>query len=884
MEELKYNFSVIVAIDERMEDIVLLEESIESVTGQTLGLQGIQLILADLSSSETVRECCREYEQQYSSNVVYLNLDREKKINHIETIIDYLQGTYVTFLAAGDKWSKTAFSEAALFYETHREIDVVSCKCGLQEAGGTYIYLLDYKFEQKGTIDIAERPNCIQPGVEGIFIRKEAIEKNELSSNSGKSSQYFFITLLILKKMKYGILPSAVYYRTKGGGGLQRCATADGLTKRCEETENWKELFDFSKQTYRSIIPYIQYVVFFGILQSMTTPVSEEFSEAELSGYKSRLRDLLKEIDDRIIWDRKLAYHSYQLYALRLKYDMDVLKKAKLKKGRMVYQGMRLLNVKHPSRIKINVLKIEGDLLLIQGVSSLSRLGERCKLYIKSNSGECQRIKLHRLSYGHKFAFNRELIFENQGFELEIPIEEKKYLSFFAEIDGKKVKLSPSFQAFGKLNREFPHTYYAHEKYLIKYENNSIKCFRKRPKIHLIAEIRYLGDLLKCGKGNMVRYRLRYYWGKLFSRKPIWLISDRTDMAGDNGEQFFRYMNRIKEKDNYQIYFVLSETCQDFSRLKQYGKVLSLESTKYKRKFLLADKIFSSQAGQLIQNAFGDDKGYVQDLFDFDFIFLQHGIIKDDFSAWLHKQKYNIRMFVTSTEAERNSIIHGGYGYTEQDIVLTGLPRFDALENHRKKEIIVCPTWRKKLAGPLLPGSSERPYQEAFKYSGYFEFYNRLINDPELLAALKQYGYTASFYIHPCFKKQAVDFQSNEQIKVIGDGIDYSRIFSEGALMVTDYSSVYFDFAYLKKPVIYAMFDYEEYYQSHTCKRGYFDYETDGFGVCCYNYPSTVEAIIRAVANDCQMEEVYRDRVEHFFAWTDRNNCRRVLEAVKNRG
>ena len=152
----------------------------------------------------------------------------------------------------------------------------------------------------------------------------------------------------------------------------------------------------------------------------------------------------------------------------------------------------------------------------------------------------------------------------------------------------------------------------------------------------------------------MALFWWRYYWGKLFSRKPIWLISDRTDMAGDNGEQFFRYMNRIKEKDNYQIYFVLSETCQDFSRLKQYGKVLSLESTKYKRKFLLADKIFSSQAGQLIQNAFGDDKGYVQDLFDFDFIFLQHGIIKDDFSAWLHKQKYNIRMFVTSTEAERN--------------------------------------------------------------------------------------------------------------------------------------------------------------------------------------------------------------------------------------
>lgn len=883
MTELNYNFSVVVIIDEHIDDIVLLKESIKSVTAQTVTFKDIQLVLADRSSSKAVQECCREYEKQYPSNVVYLKLSSDKEINYIEMIMDCLQGTYITFLAAGDKWSRTAFSEAALFYEKHKEIDVISCKCGLEEAGGTYTYLLDYKFEQQGTIDIVKQPKCIQPNVEGAFIRRNAIDESKLLSNSGRASQCFFITALVLKKMQYGVLPSAVYYRTGGGGGLQVCKVSDGLARRCQDAEAWKELFDFSKEQCQAIIPYVQYVVLYGILQSMTTPISEEFSGAELSPYKNLLVGLLKKMDNRVIWDHGLGYYSYQLYALRLKYGMDLLEKANLKKGRMVYQGMRLLNVKHPNRLKINVLKIENDSLLLHGLTSLSRLGERCRIYIKSSSGDCQQLKLHRLSYGHKFAFNREPVFENQGFELEIPLEEKKHFSFFAEIDGKKVKLVPSFHAFGKLNGDFPHTYYAHEKYLIKYENNSIKCLKRRRKTHLMAEIRYLGDLLKAGKGKMVLCRLGYYWRKLFARRPIWLISDRTDMAGDNGEQFFRYMNHLKEKDKYQIYFVLSETCEDFSRLKQYGRVLSLESAKYKRKFLLADKIFSSQAGQLIQNAFGDDKDYVRDLFDFDFIFLQHGIIKDDFSAWLHKQKYNINTFVTSTEAERDSIIHGGYGYTEKDVVLTGLPRFDALENHAKKEIIICPTWRKKLAGPLLPGSSERPYQEAFKYSSYFDFYNRLINDPKLLAALKQYGYTASFYIHPCFKKQAADFQGNEQIKVIGEGIDYSRIFSEGALMVTDYSSVYFDFAYLKKPIIYAMFDYDEYYQSHTCKRGYFDYETDGFGICCYDYPSTVEAIIKAVANDCRMEDIYRERVEQFFAWTDRNNCQRVLEAVKNR-
>lgn len=891
MEQLQYKFSVIIVIDKHIDNIVFLEESIASVTDQTVEHTCIQLILADLTGSETVQEWCRAYEKQDPSNVVWLNLKpdnlqpekSDKENNPAEMILDCLQGAYVTFLAAGDKWSRTAFAEADLFYEKHKKIDVLSCRCGEEQAGGGCTYLLDYKFEQQETIDIMQRPDCIQPNAEGIFIRKTAIDDERgLLPDSGKSSQCFFITALILNKMRYGVLPSAIYYRTEGGGGLQLCAVSSELNGRCREAEAWKELFDRSEERSQDVIPYVQYTVLYGILQSMKTRISGRLSEEQRSGYKSQVIALLETIDDRIIWDRRFGYYAYQLYALKLKYGEDVLEKAELKKGKMVYRGMRLLNVKGQGKLKINVLQIEGERLILQGLTSLTRLGERCRIYITSNRGLYQRLKLHRLSYGHKFAFNREPVFENQGFELELPINEGTYFSFVAEIDGKKVKLDPSFQAFGKLNGDLPHTYYAHAKYLIKYENHRIKCLRRRPTTHLMAELRYLGDLLKRRKGRIALCRCAYYWERLFTRKPIWLISDRTDMAGDNGEQFFRYMNRIKEKNNYQLYFVLSETCRDFSRLKQYGKVLSLESAKYKRKFLLADKILSSQAGQLIQNAFGDDKDYLQDLFDFDFVFLQHGIIKDDFSAWLHKQKYNIKTFVTSTEAERSSIIHGGYGYTEHDVVLTGLPRFDALENHAKKEIVICPTWRKKLAGPLLPGSSERPYQDGFKYSSYFDFYNRLINDPELLTALQKYGYTASFYIHPCFKKQAADFHANERIQVIGEDIDYSRIFSEGALMVTDYSSVYFDFAYLKKPIVYAMFDYEDYYQSHTCKRGYFDYETDGFGVCCYDYPSTIKAIIRSVANECEMEEKYKERVERFFAWTDHDNCKRVLEAVKS--
>ena len=58
----------------------------------------------------------------------------------------------------------------------------------------------------------------------------------------------------------------------------------------------------------------------------------------------------------------------------------------------------------------------------------------------------------------------------------------------------------------------------------------------------------------------------------------------------------------------------------------------------------------------------------------------------------------------------------------------------------------------------------------------------------------------------------------------------YQELFKKGALLITDYSSVAFDFAYLKKPVLY----YQSTNDYHfNLDESYFDYETMGFGEVC---------------------------------------------------
>jgi len=84
--------------------------------------------------------------------------------------------------------------------------------------------------------------------------------------------------------------------------------------------------------------------------------------------------------------------------------------------------------------------------------------------------------------------------------------------------------------------------------------------------------------------------------------------------------------------------------------------------------------------------------------------FLQHGIIKDDLSKYLNRFRTNISLFITSSEKEYKSILNSNYGYNENNIILTGLPRFDNLQRlhnliNKEKIVLILPTWRMYIKG-----------------------------------------------------------------------------------------------------------------------------------------------------------------------------------------
>jgi CDP-glycerol glycerophosphotransferase (TagB/SpsB family) len=386
----------------------------------------------------------------------------------------------------------------------------------------------------------------------------------------------------------------------------------------------------------------------------------------------------------------------------------------------------------------------------------------------------------------------------------------------------------------------------------------------------------FLSQLLNNLK--TVTTRLIYFITKpIYKRKNIWMFMDRSFDADDSAEILYEYVVK-QNPNNITPIFTIKHDSPDYSRIGRIGTIVPFLSWRQKLLFLHTKKMISSHADDIMINPFRKKIEDYLDLFHFDYIFLQHGIIKDDISNWLNRYNKNIKLFVTSSKREYQSILDYDYFYDSSVVKLTGLPRYDKLNNNPENKIALAPTWRQYLASKA--SDADRHYSETFKETYYFRYYQAFLKHERLNRVLKANNLTMQFYIHPSFKAQYVDFTPGECVEVKKVPYDYKKVKSISKLMITDYSSVVFDFAYLRKPIIYTQFDEDFFWNGHISNKGYFDYRKDGFGPVMTDLESTIDKIIEYIERDFQLEDIYLHRIENYFNFNDKKNSERVYKEI----
>ena len=870
-------------------------ETIESVIKQDIGFEeNIQIVLVNDGSTDGSEHICKEYVERYPENIQYVYQENAGVSVARNTGMDYVKGEYINFLDSDDKWSPDAFSKVYDFFEAHKEsVNLVCCRQDFFEAKtGPHRLSRQDKFETSRVINILDDYQYTQFHITASFIKREALRLTLFDPELKYGEDAVYVMEQILDKHKYGVVSEPTHYYRKRANNSSAVQGKEKAIDWYKITPQrfYKKLMNISLQKWGCVIPFVQYAVCYDLQWRLNDRIHMVLAQEERRLYIKELQSILQYCEDDIITKQRDINLKKKLFLLSLKYNEDISEQVMCRNSKLYFHNIQLFDLQKKGLFRADVIEINDNMLCLSGKIDFN-FTEEVQFFFIDDKGEKYPITLIKLEGAEGKIWNQR-VNDTYFYEIQIDISRINWLEIRA-VFRKEYLFRPKivFGKFAKLyNWSINADYYVQGDYMITRDLNRIYVIPCNRQTEKKQEQYFCGELQKLEidedvKKEALWYRKRYFHIRSLHRRKIWLISDRINVAGDNGEAFFRYMAQKRPAD-VDFYFVISKESKDYMRMKKLGKVIPYGSKKCKLYTLLADKIISSQGEDNIVNPFYNLKPYVGNLFHYDYVFLQHGIIKDDISAWLNKSNKNIRIFITSAKPERQSVLDFPYMYGEDIVKLTGLPRYDNLiqDVPCEKEIVFMPTWRTGLAIEMDPITWVRPYNPAFQNSEYFQFYNRLINDERIKSALKENGYKGKFCVHTNNIANASDFQGNEVVEVFSDIVDYQKEFKRNALMITDYSSVAYDFAYLKKPVIYVQSDRDSFFAEQTYDVGYWDYEQMGFGPVCYDYESTVNAIVNAVTNNCRLDEKYLKRIEQFYFKFDQNNCERVYQAIREIG
>lgn len=354
--------------------------------------------------------------------------------------------------------------------------------------------------------------------------------------------------------------------------------------------------------------------------------------------------------------------------------------------------------------------------------------------------------------------------------------------------------------------------------------------------------------------------------------RGVWLVGERGNDARDNGYWFFRYLRTEHPEINAR--YVITADSADADKITALGGAVQKGSFQHYLLYYCADHLIGTHvqpcAPDLMVHYHLAVKGIRARGKQ---TFLQHGVIKDEMQ-WMHRENLYLDRFICGAKPEYD-YIRDTFGYAPQVPQYTGLARWDNLlrahQRGTQKLILVMPTWR----------GSHYPEGDAFRATQFYQAFQSLLDSSRLDAFLEQNGYELIFYPHIEMQKHLGQFHTRSARMHLADSSthDVQQLLLDCALLITDYSSVFFDVAYLEKPQIYYQFDEAEFRQYHY-QKGYFDYRRDGFGPVCTTEEALLQALEQAFQNGMQLAPIYKAHVDTFFPLRDTQNCQRIYNSI----
>ena len=380
-----------------------------------------------------------------------------------------------------------------------------------------------------------------------------------------------------------------------------------------------------------------------------------------------------------------------------------------------------------------------------------------------------------------------------------------------------------------------------------------------------------------------------YFISFLFPRKKkIWLFgSTFGSRFADNPKYFFLYVSNLENTEIKPIW--ISKNKNIINELKKKG---------YNAYYVYSLKgLFYCAIGKI----------YIFDNYSKDIFFwlsgnakkinLWHGIplkkinhdnIFDKIrnpDKKIHKLKNILRYFqdekpnhfILSTSENISKFFVSAFKVNEKNVINTGYPRNDSLFDYNNYML----EFDNEFIFKINQISKNRKiifYMPTFRNSEYkifdlvnFSDFNNFLIENNLILLIK---------VHPkSLIKKEFENVKYENILIIDSNQDPYPLLKITDILITDYSSIYFDFLLLNKPIIFFNYDLNEYISES--RELYYDYNSMTPGDKAINYSQLIDSINSLINGADNFEEKRLEILKYSFDYNDGYSSKRLYEFIK---
>ena len=389
----------------------------------------------------------------------------------------------------------------------------------------------------------------------------------------------------------------------------------------------------------------------------------------------------------------------------------------------------------------------------------------------------------------------------------------------------------------------------------IKSNYNKIKKIRNRTKLYLALYNKIYNKkpinenkiMFESFRGDFYTDSPKYIYEYLYNNynndyEFVWVINDLNTPIPGNPKKVKRFsLNYYKELATSKYWVINGRQPGRFVKRKEQKLISTWHGTPLKK------------LGLDIENVYTEDpkikKSYVKVAKEWDYL-----ISPNEYTKNILKSAFAYEGEILETGYPRNDIL-----YNADDSKISEIKEKLNIPTD-KKIILYAPTWR----------------DDEFYEVGKVKFQLKLELD-KMKESLSD-DYILLLRTH-YFIADNIDLTDCEDFAFyVSKYDDIAELYLISDILITDYSSVFFDYANLKRPIIFYTYDLEKY--ENVLRGFYIDIHSEVPGPLVY----TTEEVIDKIKDINLLKEEYKEKYEQFYnrfcSIEDGNASKRIVESV----